>query len=295
MCGMKDRVDVLDAQFHLGPGGIEKISAAMDALGIASALLDEYWVKDLNGMPFIDLENGMQRPVCPTAELAALCEPGRFGYVRRVKKDDPWALSLIHLAADDPGCKAIRLDAGLNPFDMQALQEGGFDFILEAAGECDLPVFIYAPDSPSVYSGLARKFPDLPIVIDHCGIRDNMVRPYFKADVLSMEEQVRLFEDVLRLSEYPNLWMKWSHVSENFEKPAFPGAGLKAYLRKAISAFGVERILWASDYSTIQTGECWAEHLFGMLGNDDLDSNELRMIMGGNARRLLRWPAPQVG
>jgi hypothetical protein len=37
-------MDILDSQVHLGPGGAAEMVAAMNALGIASALIDEGWM-----------------------------------------------------------------------------------------------------------------------------------------------------------------------------------------------------------------------------------------------------------
>ena len=63
---------IIDTQIHIGPGKIEETLAAMDALGIQSALIDEYWLSDMFAYhPNHPLENGAIRPVCPTAELAS--------------------------------------------------------------------------------------------------------------------------------------------------------------------------------------------------------------------------------
>lgn len=45
-------MDIVDAQIHLGPGGISEVLAAMDALGIGAALLDEYGVHAFNNQPY---------------------------------------------------------------------------------------------------------------------------------------------------------------------------------------------------------------------------------------------------
>lgn len=36
-------MDIVDAQIHVGRGGIGATLAAMDALGIASVIIDEFW------------------------------------------------------------------------------------------------------------------------------------------------------------------------------------------------------------------------------------------------------------
>ncbi len=68
--------DIVDTQIHIGPGGIEETLAQMDALGIRAALIDEYWFTGTANQPHHVLAGGVQRPVAPTAELAATAASG---------------------------------------------------------------------------------------------------------------------------------------------------------------------------------------------------------------------------
>jgi predicted TIM-barrel fold metal-dependent hydrolase len=65
-------------------------------------------------------------------------------------------------------------------------------------------------------------------------------------------------------------------------------------LRRAIKAFGVERITWASDYTVAheQHGEAWAHSLYYLLDSDALEQTEKEWILGRSVRQLLHWPAP---
>lgn len=91
------------------------------------------------------------------------------------------------------------------------------------------------------------------------------------------------------LGELRNVFFKWSHYSENFDIPAYPGDGLHPLLRKAIQAFGADRIMWASDWSVNLLGETWAELLYSVLGDNDLSIEELELIIGGTAKQFLEW------
>lgn len=71
-------MNIVDAQVHIGPGRIEETLAAMDALGIRSILIDEYWFGRAKGDPGYAVPDGAYRPLHPTAELAALLYPDRF-------------------------------------------------------------------------------------------------------------------------------------------------------------------------------------------------------------------------
>lgn len=54
-----------------------------------------------------------------------------------------------------------------------------------------------------------------------------------------------------------------------------------------MNVFGAERIMWASDFTTNQTGETWAELLFALRENTELTEDERAWVLGGSARKLL--------
>jgi len=83
--------------------------------------------------------------------------------------------------------------------------------------------------------------------------------------------------------------MKWGHVSAMFDAAAWPGDTLWPVLRRAVDAFGPERLFWASDYSVNQRGETWAELLFGVRGCPLLTDEEKAGILGGGLRRWIAW------
>lgn len=285
-------MDIVDAQIHMGPGGIDEILAAMDALGIRGVLVDEYWRTDFTNKPYHLLPGGAQRPIGPTAELAALLHPERFSWLLRISRLDPDHESIIGHVSYAPGGRALRIDPGLSPYELRQFGEGGYDNILKSAAEIGLPVFVFAPDSPDAFARAARAFPDLRIVIDHCGLYGNSMRTSFaERDPLNDKEQLTLFDKVLALAEFPNVALKWGHASEMFESPAWPGDGLWPMLHRAISAYGANRIMWASDFSVNQRGESWAEMLYGVRGDPGLGEVERAAVLGGALREWIDWPA----
>lgn len=285
--------DIVDAQIHIGPGGIDTALAQMNALGIKAALIDEYWFfRGANNEPHHVLAGGVQRPVAPTAELAAQLHPERFAYLLRVDVDDLDYASIIRQLRDAPGGRALRVDPGLSPAKRQMFAEGGYDHIFAAAAEHGLPLFAFAPDSPAAFARAAQAFPGLKLIVDHCGVYSNSMRRSF-AQLPDLDEtaQFALFDSVLALAEYPNIALKWGHASGMFDRPAWPGDGLWPILRKAVDAFGAERVMWASDFSVNQRGETWADLLYGVLGDPGLSQGELEWVMGKALRAWLNWPA----
>jgi L-fuconolactonase len=285
-------MNIVDAQIHMGPGGIDNVLAAMDALGIRAALIDEYWVRSFANEPHHPLPGGGYRPLGPTAELAAQLHPERFSWLLRIHRLDPEYVSIARQVRDAPSGRALRIDPGLSPDEMRRFAAGGYDHICAAAAEAGLPLFVFAPDNPRAFARCAREFPGLRIIIDHCGLFSNSMRATVGGGAPPKDEtqQLELFDAVLALSEFPNIGLKWGNASAMFDTPAWPGHGLEAVLRRAISAFGAERIMWASDYSVNQRGESWGELLFGMRANGDLTEHERAWIMGGSVRHWLAWP-----
>lgn len=288
---MTARSPIVDAQIHMGPGGIAEVLAAMDALGIGAALVDEYWIRSFANEPHHKLAGGIERPVCPTAELAAQLHPDRFGWLLRVTPDDPDLAAVVRQVRDAPGGKALRIDPGLSPARRAGFAAGQFDPVLRAAADNGLPVFVFCPDSPAAFARAARAFPDVRLIVDHCGVYANSMRTGFaELPPLTAEAQMALFDEVLALSAHANVAMKWGHASAMFDAPAWPGEGLWPVLRRTVDAFGAGRVFWASDYSVNQRGESWSDLLFSVRGCPLLDEAERAQVLGGGLRTWLDWP-----
>src|SRR4029078_4591572 len=84
-------VEIVDAQLHLNLLGADAALAAMDALGIAAVLVDEYWGPDRFGHDV----DGVFRRLYPASELAVSLHPDRFAYLVPHAADDPELEQLI--------------------------------------------------------------------------------------------------------------------------------------------------------------------------------------------------------
>lgn len=286
-------MDIVDAQVHIGPGRIEETLAAMDALGVRSVLIDEYWFGGPRvGDPGYEVPDGAFRPIQPTAELAAMLHPERFSYLVRLDRKDRDVAAVIRMARDAPYARALRITPGMQPAEADAFAAGAYEPICAAAADADLPLFIFAPGRAQAVGRYAQKFPSLRIVVDHCGLFSNsMRRTLGRGPPLDHAAQLAAFDEVLALADLPNMALKWAHAPAMFEAPGYPGEGLWPILRKALDRFGAQRVMWASDVSANQTGESWAELLFGVIGDPDLTQAERQALLGGTARTWLDWPA----
>lgn len=286
-------MDIVDAQIHIGPGRIDETLAAMDALGVRAVMIDEYWMANpAAGDPGYAVAHSAFRPVQPTAELAAMTHPQRFSYLVRLDRKDREVAAVIRLAGDAPHARALRITPGMQAVEARAFAAGDYETIFALAADAGLPLFIFAPGQAQVVGRHAEKHPSLRIVVDHCGLFSNSMRRVLAGDPpISREAQLAAFDEVLALAALPNIALKWAHAPAMFEQPGYPGEGLWPILRKALDRFGAERMMWASDVSANQTGETWAELLFGVIGCPDLTTAEREALLGGTARAWLDWPA----
>jgi predicted dinucleotide-binding enzyme len=270
--------DIVDAQIHLSlEQDAPATLAAMDALGVRSAMLDELWSidADLRPAPSAPLAQGIARPLSPYALGASLRHPERFSFLQRVVRGDPQLPSLIPVLATTPGCRALRASL-LTDDERRRFGNGEWDEVLALAQQHELPISVLTEEAGTLLARAARRFEGLQIVIDHCG----WVRTPGQ------------WEEVLQLAKQPNTFLKWSHARKAFRRHDDPAAAQQREFLRAIEAFGPERVLWASDASHEESRATWGELLAFILGNTALSEGDRRLVLGGTARRLFRWPTP---
>jgi len=287
---------ILDSQIHFGPGNINETLAAMDALGIQAVLADEFWGLD-NWGPGYWLPNDVLRVTTPTVELAAAQYPERFSYVRRVDRRDPEVESLIRMTSDAPSARAIRILPSLTAEELSAFENGGYDQIFSAALGLGLPVFVYIAGHVELMPRYLKAFPDLRFVVDHCGMPMEEGISFLDEETPEQASgsdddtgpDIAYFDEVLKLAVYPNVYLKWSHAQGMFGVSKYPFRNLIPHLRRALDAFGAERVMWASDNGGNQTGESWAELLFYVRECPDITPDEKTWLLGKTVKTLLDW------
>lgn len=286
-------MDIVDAQVHVGRGRITETLAAMDALGIRSLLIDEFWGEFSQGhpshlQPGYALPNGSWRTAWPTATEAQLLYPDRFAYLVRIDPLDPDLEHVMRSAASSSGTKAFRLQPVWTIAEAEAFAAGSHDRVLEIAQDIGLPICFFVPGYAEVMGRYLAKFPQLTFVIDHCGMGFPTI-PIGRPDADAARTlQPSYFSEVLKLADYPNVVLKWGHAPDRFGVADYPYAPLFPYLRQAISAFGADRILWASDHSVLPH-RTWVDSLMYIRESSELSHKEKQWILGATARRVFRW------
>lgn len=272
------RFDIVDAQIHLTRDlGREQILWSLEALGIDSVIIDEFWgvTPELRIQPGDLLADGRTRPLSPTAQAMALDQPARVSYLQRVEPRDPLLEQVMTLLGASEGCRAVRLTL-LNAGDRAGFGDGSFDRVFDLAVRNDLAVCVMGPDIATVADVIDR-FGDLRLVLDHCGWARSAAH----------------WDAVLTTAALPQVGMKWSHTSRAFANVAGPGGDVTAttereFLR-ALDAFGPERLMWASDVTQEETS--WAELLAFVTHHPTLSVGDKEWVLGRAARTTFRWPA----
>lgn len=273
-------MDIVDAQVHLHlTMSAEETLAAMNALGIQAAVIDEFWgfaARTGHGEPGIALPGARAfRAVAPGAEMASIRYPERFCYLLRIHHRDPELAAGIRAVADAPHARAVRIVAR-DDEDVRDLARGDYGPVFDAAADHGLPVFAMTARNGHLLRPYAKACPDNPIVLDHVGMPAN-------------EDE---FEDVLRLSDQPNIMIKWGHGPELFHAGDYPFTPALDKLLRVLDAFGRERVMWASDHTTITGDHCWADELFALRETDRLGPEDKRWLLAGTVRAVLDWPRP---
>jgi|TARA_B100001142_G_scaffold304591_1_gene332826 predicted TIM-barrel fold metal-dependent hydrolase len=125
---------------------------------------------------------------------------------------------------------------------------------------------------------LMRASPRTPVMIDHFGFCKGVDDPNWKA--------------LLELAKFPQVGVKASaqfrvlplDASDEDKEWPYPTTG--AQLRQLIDAFGVERVLWGSDFPYV-TRECGYAEAATILENcgAGVTPEEKALLMGGNLQR----------
>ena len=278
-------MDIVDAQVHFNRfGALESGLAVMDAVGVNALLYDEYWEFDARSriLPGYELPNGAFRHVFPLAVAAVLLHPERFAYLVRFDRRDPDLDTLISTIRTMPQRKALRV-VPWTPEGFAQFGEGADDAVFAAAQRHGVPVFVLLPGRTRLLHRYLRKFPDVQVIVDHCGVELQLGRLH--------DDALSGFAEVLALAQYPNVSLKWTHAPRLSDRP-YPYPDVLAMLLRVVEAFGKERVMWGSDATQTTGHHSWAESLYYIRDTEQLSKDEKHWILGGSLRNALEWPAP---
>lgn len=207
-------------------------------------------------------------------ETAAI-EPARFRVIARVDllSDDAVTTTAEMMRR---GASGIRVTL-LGETDIRWLNDGRIDDAI-AVVEANRRVveFHVAPEQLTQVETFAIRRPNSRILIDHLGRPD-----------VSTGVDGSAFEQFLRLAALPSIYAKTPN-SSFFSAAGPPYADLAPFMERALSAFGAERLLWASDWPLCVREDAFAhafDPLTAVLGGHS--STDADLIWRHNFERIL--------
>lgn len=280
--------DIIDAQIHQpGPAvpfaddvpedvrlaiNVELAREAMDSVGVDATLV-------VAALPYID--------ACVTRY------PGRFIGVETFMLKDAELVTAVERARGDERLVAGRLlvtDFRTTELS-DAFTSGAMDAGFEAAARVGLPLFLSTHGQAAAMRPVIERHPDLTVIIDHVGVSQHPVSP-------PRDDPWDRLEGLLSLAEFDNVAVKLCGIPL-LSREAYPFADVWPNLNRVISAFGPERLMWASDYTRLRMAEAggptrnrgclYSESRDMLLHSDALDRDAKAAIFGGTVKRLLGW------
>jgi L-fuconolactonase len=245
----------------------DQMLAAMDAAGVHGAVLV--------ATSHYGWDNGYSLDAAKQA-------PSRFRVVGRV---DPHAADLdsqVAAWAAEPLAVGLRLLV-LTDTHREQLLGGHFDAFLDACRRHDVSVSVYPAGHLDALGSVIRRFDGVRWVIDHLGLSQP---PVLTPDPDRFERLPQL----AALAEVANVSVKLSGMP-TLSTEAYPYADLMAPLGLLIEAFGVERLLWGTDWTRTKSLLGYRENVTFLDDLGVLSGAERQAIYEDNARRLFAWPA----
>lgn len=214
--------------------------------------------------------------------------PGRFSMVSVMDTSAPNPVEDLRRRldrADLVGFRVWTLEA-----DADFVVPAKFRDLLAELERAGVAAWFYSDEHQlRALASVISDFPDLTVVLNHLGFCqsgfacDEWGRP--RLDVTIPPPTLEIVED---LAQHPNVVSLFSgHYA--FSREEFPYDDLRIVSDRLLAAFGPERLLWASDWPWIKKkpGYCelldLVEHHLPGLSPDEVD-----LVMGGNAQRVLR-------
>ena len=243
------------------PMGAEEMLAEMDRAGVNRAII-------VPPSPVGD-EN-------LTALEAAARYPNRFAIMGRFNPEAPDARSRLESWREQPGMLGIRMT--FHKPQWQSWVEGDeLHWYWSGCERLGIPLMIFVPNLVDKVAPLAKRYPDLKLILDHMardsGLRDDACF----ADL----------DKLLALQRHPNVAVKMS-AAPCYSTQPYPFANLTPYLERIHDTFGPRRLMWGSDITRLPCSyaEC-LDHFrneLSFLGEEDKN-----WILGGTLAEWLGW------
>ena len=223
--------------------------------------------------------------------------PNHFRGIGLIPQDHPDPAEHMAQLTDDTGIIGFRLSTFGGPRDIFAkmdVREFETYPIWEYAAEHDCVLWLY-PQAIEAHllPYLVQAFPQVRVVLNHLGMTpgkgkfswDELGRPQIQVTSYNLA-----MHTTYRLARFENVNV---HLSGQyaFSTEAFPYQDLAGWHRNLLNGFGPKRLMWATDFPWILEDPGY-DKLTTVIEKlmPNVTESELADIMGGNAKRILRFP-----
>ncbi len=242
------------------PYGAAEIITEMDRAGVERAVIvPPSWEGDRNDL----------------AVDAVLTYPGRFAIMGRV---DLFKEKTTNLDTwlKTPGMLGVRLTFH-RPEMWPWLTDGSAEWLWRGAERVGLPVMMLAPGQSAAIASIAKRYPELQIVVDHLNLSTD---PH-------AEDVGPTIDSLAPMVDCPNVAFKISALP-CYTDESFPFPVLQGHIRRVIDTFGPERCMWGSDISRLTCDYIdWVSIFKPETGV--LSAAEAELVGGATLRRVLNW------
>jgi L-fuconolactonase len=286
-------VEVVDAQVHSwepftqrpwvdsGPEVVkatpyEHVLVAMDAVGVNAAIIHSsrsYGAVRPDGTREYDHSYAVEAHERHPSRLASI------GYVDPLRPDVADAVAILR---QQPGLLGIRHVFG-SDVHVADFDAGRCHGMFAAAEEQRLPVCLYVSGRLRIAEKLATSYPELQLVVDHLGLTQP---PVFTPD----PQPFQRLPELLSLAQYPNVAVKLTGAP-TLSNSGYPFEDIWPSLHKLIGCFGVERLMWGSDFTRCSPLHCYADAVGYLRYSDRLSEDEKAQLLSRTLRRIFGWNA----
>jgi L-fuconolactonase len=235
---------------------------------------------------------GVRAAIVNAPELATVAafvraEPGRFAGLPMFgwPSSEPRGSVGAYLSELDETAGLIGVRVVLGPAGGRAVQRlhaGGFDELFSGLRRRDLAAFISPQGVLQEIHEALSSHPGLTFVVDHMGL----FAPPFAPEGW---DPWRDLPDVLALSQFPNVFIKMTGAPALAEQ-GYPFLDIWPRLHNLLDAFGIDRVMWGSDFTRCQGMHTYREAVDFVLLSDQLSHHERAALLSGTVSGLPKWP-----
>jgi L-fuconolactonase len=216
--------------------------------------------------------------------------PERFKIVPQFDLRAPKPEEQVREYGGHPGVIAMRFAVTPHPSDQtlyDRLRAGAFGPIFVACEQLELPLMLAIKGKVEEAGSIAKAHPKLQLIVDHLGMADIGVgRDYAPETATPSANPFERLDDLLALAKDPNVAVKVSAVPTVSKQP-YPFDDLWPHLKRVVSSFEAERLMWGSNISRTWPMHTYAEALNYLSYSSQISESEKKFILEETPRRLL--------